>query len=140
MSQSRQLAAIMFTDIVGYQEQKTRELNPISAGARWIRGMAYQQKKLFEQSIKDYRSALELSPNNPNFLAALGHVYPTSGNTVEANKILDTLFVVSKQGPVSPFFFALVYAGLNDKGNALKWLEKAVEEKSGSVRYLKMEP
>ena len=45
MSQSRQLAAIMFTDIVGYQEQKTRELNPISAGARWIRGMAYQQKK-----------------------------------------------------------------------------------------------
>ena len=102
--------------------------------------MAYQQKKLFEQSIKDYRSALELSPNNPNFLAALGHVYPTSGNTVEANKILDTLFVVSKQGPVSPFFFALVYAGLNDKENALKWLEKAYEEKSGSVRYLKMEP
>jgi hypothetical protein len=59
---------------------------------------------------------------------------------VEANKTLDTLFVVSKREPVSPFFFALVYAGLNDKENALKWLEKAVEEKSGSVRYLKMEP
>ncbi|MFI5129096.1 MAG: tetratricopeptide repeat protein [Chitinophagales bacterium] len=122
------------------QEQKTLELNPRSAGARWIRGMAYQQKKMFEQAIKDYQSALELSPNNPNFLAALGHVHASNGNTLAANKILDTLFVVNKQEPVSPFFFALVYAGLNDKENALKWLEKAYEEKSGSVRYLKMEP
>ena len=53
---------------------------------------------------------------------------------------MDTLFVVSKQEPVSPFFFALVYAGLNDKEKALEWLQKAYEEKSGSVRYLKMEP
>ena len=122
------------------QEKKTLELNPKSSGARWIRGMAYQRKGMFEQAIKDYLDALELSPGNPNYLAALGHVYASSGNTVEANNTLDTLFVVSKREPVSPFFFALVYAGLNDKENALKWLEKAVEEKSGSVRYLKMEP
>ena len=122
------------------QELKTLELNPRSAGARWIRGMAYQQKKLYDSAIKDYQSALTLSPNNPNFLAALGHVYASSGNTVEARKVLDTLFAVNKQEPVSPFFIALVYTGLNDKENALKWLEKAVEEKSGSVRYLKMEP
>jgi len=122
------------------QEQKTLDLNPRSAGARWIRGMSYQQKKMYDQAIKDYQSALELSPGNPNFLAALGHVYASSGNAVAAHKVLDTLFIVSKQEPVSPFFFALVYAGLNDKENALKWLEKSYEEKSGSVRYLKMEP
>ncbi|TMI62787.1 MAG: tetratricopeptide repeat protein [Bacteroidetes bacterium] len=122
------------------QEQKTLELNPKSAGARWIRGMAYQQKKMFGEAIKDYQSALELSHNNPNFLAALGHVYASSGNIAGAHKVLDTLFVVSKQEPVSPFFFALVYAGLNDKEKALEWLQKAYEEKSGSVRYLKMEP
>ncbi len=122
------------------QEKKTLELNPKSAGARWIRGMAYQQKKMFGEAIKDYQSALELSHNNPNFLAALGHVYASSGNASAAKNTLDTLFVVSKQEPVSPFFFALVYAGLNDKEKALEWLQKAYEEKSGSVRYLKMEP
>ncbi len=122
------------------QEKKTLELNPRSSGARWIRGMAYQQKNMFEQAIKDYQHALELSHNNPNYLAALGHVYASSGNIAAAHKILDTLFVVSKQEPVSPFFFALVYTALNDKENALKWLERSYEEKSGSVRYLKMEP
>ena len=116
------------------------ELNPKAAGAYWIRGMAYQQKKMFGEAIKDYRYALELSPGDPNYLAALGHVYASSGNTSAARNILDTLFVGNKVEPVSPFFIALVYAGLNDKEKALEWLENAYKEKSGSVRYLKMEP
>ena len=122
------------------QEKKTLELNPKSSGAYWIRGMAYQQKKMFKEAINDYQHALELSPNNPNYLAALGHVYASSGNASGAKNILDTLVVVNKQEPVSPFFFALVYAGLNDKQKALEWLESSYKEKSGSVRYLKMEP
>src|SRR5678809_464407 len=80
------LSAGRYDDAIG-QEQKTLDLNPKSAGARWIRGMAYQQKKMFEQAIKDYQSALGLSPNNPNFLAALGHVYASSGNIPAAHKI-----------------------------------------------------
>lgn len=133
------LAAGRYDEAIG-QELKTMELNPKAAGAYWIRGMAYQQKKMYEQSIKDYRHALELSPGNPNYLAALGHVYASIGNTAAAHKILDTLSVVNKEEPVSPFFIALVYAGLNDKEKALDWLENSYKEKSGSVRYLKMEP
>lgn len=122
------------------QEKNTMELNPKAAGAYWIRGMAYQQKKMFGEAIKDYRQALELSPEDQNYLAALGHVYASSGNNSAARNILDTLFVLNKKEHVSPFFFALVFAGLNDKEMALEWLEKSYEEKSGSVRYLKMEP
>ncbi len=133
------LAAGRYDDAIG-QEQKTLELNPKAAGAFWIRGMAYQQKKMFEQAIKDYRYALDIYPLDPNYLAALGHAYASSGNTAEARKVLDTLFVENKKEPVSPFFFALVYAGLDDKPKALEWLENAYKEKSGSVRYLKMEP
>jgi TolB-like protein/tetratricopeptide (TPR) repeat protein len=133
------LAAGRYDDAIG-QEQKTMELNPKAAGAFWIRGMAYQQKKMFAQAIKDYRNALDIYPLDPNYLAALGHAYASNGNTTEARKVLDTLFVENKKGHVSPFFFALVYAGLNDKQKALEWLENAYKEKSGSVRYLKMEP
>ena len=122
------------------QEKNTIELNPKASGAFWIRGMSYQQKTMFGESIKDYLHALELSPEDQNYLAALGHVYASSGNVSAARNILDTLFALNKKEHVSPFFIALVYAGLNDKEKALEWLEKACEEKSGSVRYLKMEP
>ena len=121
------------------QENKTLELDSNSRGAYWIRGMTYQQKNMFDSAIRDYRQALKRSPGNPNFLAALGNVYASTGNSAEAKKILDTLISQDKEYPI-PFFIALVYAGLNDKPNALTWLEKAVAQRSGSVRYLKMEP
>ncbi|HET9433123.1 MAG TPA: tetratricopeptide repeat protein, partial [Chitinophagaceae bacterium] len=122
------------------QEQKTLELNPNAVGPFWIRGMAYQQKKMYDSAIKDFRHALALSPGDPDFLAALGHAYASSGDIVAARNVLDTLFIENKKAPVSPFCFALVYAGLNDKEKALEWLEEAYKQRSGSVRYLKMEP
>ena len=38
------------------------------------------------------------------------------------------------------FFAALICAGLKDTDAALTWLERAVDERSGSVRYLKIDP
>jgi hypothetical protein len=38
------------------------------------------------------------------------------------------------------FFAALICAGLKDTDAALTWLERAVKERSGSVRYLKIDP
>ena len=132
------LAAGKYDDAI-MQEVKTMELDSNARSPYWIRGMAYQQKKMFEEAIKDYREAVRRAPDNPNFLAALGNIYASTGKTAEAQKILDTLIVQNKQYPIS-FFIALVYAGLNDKQNAITWLEKACDERSGSVRYLKMEP
>ena len=121
------------------QEEKTMELDSNARTPYWIRGMAYQQKNMFDEAIKDYSQALKRSPGNSNFIAALGHAYASIGNIAEAQKCLDTLMVQHKEYPIS-FFIALVYAGLNDKQNAINWLEKACDERSGSVRYLKMEP
>ena len=122
------------------QEEKTLELDSNARVAYWISGMAYQQKGLFVEAIENFQRALQLAPDNSNFLAALGHAYASSGNTAEATKIADTLLAKNERRPVSPFFIALVYAGLDDKDKAFEWLEKSYEERSGSVRYLKMEP
>ena len=54
--------------------------------------------------------------------------------------MLADLTAASQKGLVSAFFFALVHAGLDEKSDALSWLEKSYEERSGSIRYLKVEP
>jgi len=122
------------------QERKTLELDPNFRGAYWIRGMAYEQQGLLTEAIQQFEEALKRSPGNPNYLAAIGHAYGVAGKRTEALRILDEMNKTAKQRPVSPFFFALVYTGLNDKESALQWLEKAYEQRSGSIRYLKMEP
>ncbi|HUF24617.1 MAG TPA: protein kinase [Vicinamibacterales bacterium] len=122
------------------QEEKTLELDPNFRVAYWIRGMAYQQKHLVDEAEASYREALKRSPGNPNYLAALGNLYGAAGRKADAHAILDQMHALNQKRAVSPFFFALVYAGLGAKEEALAWLERSYQERSGSIRYLKVEP
>ena len=41
---------------------------------------------------------------------------------------------------VDPYFVSIVYLGLNDKDQAMAWLEKAYDAKSGFITSLFHEP
>jgi hypothetical protein len=41
---------------------------------------------------------------------------------------------------LSPFYVAEAYAALNEKDEAFKWLNKAIDEKDGNVDVLKVSP
>ncbi len=120
------------------QETRTLELDPDFHVAYWIRGMAYEQKGMYDQAIRDFQEALRRSPGNPNYLAALAHAHAVAGRKQEARKLLAQMKASTEKAP--PFFLALVYAGLGDTSLALGALEKAYQERSGSMRYLKVEP
>jgi hypothetical protein len=47
---------------------------------------------------------------------------------------------MSKQTYVSPYDLAILYTGLGDKDNAFEQLNKAYDERSGWMIYLKVEP
>jgi hypothetical protein len=56
-------------------------------------------------------------------------------------KIRDQLEVLSKQRYVSAYSFALVYLGLADREEALRWLEKAYQDRAGdALRFIRVEP
>src|SRR5204862_5233471 len=60
---------------------------------------------------------------------------------VEAEKILDQLKELSKQRYVAAYSFALVYLGLGDKKEALGWLEKSYQDRSGAeLGYIRIDP
>jgi tetratricopeptide (TPR) repeat protein len=120
------------------QEQKTLRLEPGFATSYWIMGMAYEQKGSLAEAAAAYQQALKLRPGNPNYLAALARSQALAGKTGEARGVLKGL--LDSKEPVSPFFIALVYTALGEKDDAFLWLDKAVAERSGSVRYLKIEP
>ena len=62
-------------------------------------------------------------------------------NKAEALKIRHQLEVISKQRYVSGYSFALADLGLGNKEEALRWLEKAYEDRAGdAVRFIKVEP
>ena len=120
------------------QEKKTLRLEPAFATSYWIMGMAHEQKGELAEATAAIQKALKLRPGNPNYLAALARSQALAGKTAEARGVLKGL--LDSKEPVSPFFIALVYTAMGDKDDAFLWLDRAVAERSGSVRYLKIEP
>jgi hypothetical protein len=55
-------------------------------------------------------------------------------------KALEELKELSKRSHVSPYDFAVVNAGLDEKDKALEWLQKALEDRSAYLVYLNVEP
>jgi hypothetical protein len=46
----------------------------------------------------------------------------------------------SKKQYVSPFYVAIVYAGLGENDKAMDWLERAYGDHSNAIIFLKVDP
>jgi len=122
------------------QLRNTIDMDPGFVLPHLVLGQAYEQKKAYDQAITELRRAAEISQNSPPVLAALARTYAVSGRTTEARNLLDQLMQQSKKQYVSPFYVAIVYAGLGEKDQALDWLEKAYGDHSNAIIFLKVDP
>jgi serine/threonine protein kinase/Tfp pilus assembly protein PilF len=121
------------------QCHKTLEMDPHYAVAYAMLGQAYISKGCYREAVPDLDKYLELSRGGAAALALLGYAHARLGQRNEALRIIDELGAVSKRSFVTAFFFALVYAGLEDKDQAFTWLEKACAERFNRLAYVKVE-
>jgi hypothetical protein len=63
-----------------------------------------------------------------------------AGKTAQARKILGELHAAESQRYVPAYWFALVYAGLGERDHALRYLERAFDERSTVLAYLLIDP
>ena len=107
---------------------------------RTILGWTYEQKRMPNEAVAEFKRAVEVTKGDPFFVAALGHAYAVAGNRREAEKVLQTLSERAKKSYVSPFDLALIYTALGEKDKAFALLDKAVAEHSTFLVYSKWEP
>ena len=122
------------------QFRRALEIDPRFAQAHLFVGLAYEGKGMWEEAIKEMQTAASLSGDSMLIKAQLGHAYASSGRISEAERILAELLESSRQRRVSPYYIAMVYAGLDDKDQAFAWLEKAYEERSRRLWALQVVP
>ena len=113
------------------QLRKTLEMDPGYYYAHVDLGQVLAAKRAFGEAISEYQKARALN-DDPFVLGLLGHAYASSGNKTEALKILDQLKEVSRQRYVSLFSFAIIYLALDDKQEALRWLEQSYQDRAGA--------
>jgi Adenylate and Guanylate cyclase catalytic domain len=139
--EQRKLAAIMFTDMVGYsglaQRDERLALELLEEHRQLLRGIfprfnGIESKTIGDGFLVEFSRALEA--------AHMGWAYARSGQKDNAIKTLEELNQLASERFVSPFCQALVYLGLREDDKTLDWLEKAYNEGSIWLGWLKMDP
>jgi serine/threonine protein kinase/tetratricopeptide (TPR) repeat protein len=122
------------------QFQKSLEMDPNFAVTHLRLGRTLLQKGSYEEAIEQFQKAITLSGASTDMIAALGHAHAVSGNTAEAENILDQLLELSKEKYVSSYEIAVLYLGLDLKEKALDRLERAYTERCQYLVYLRTDP
>ncbi len=102
-------------------------------------GLTYAQSGKFEAAAAELGKSTLLS-NDRDVVAALGYIHGLNGDFAKARAALDELDKREDNGFVSAYNKVLIYAGLDENETALDWLEKAYEERSYWLIYLKSDP
>jgi len=106
-------------------------------GARVILGWAYEQKSMFEEAIAELENARANWKAVSMPIAALAHAYAITGKKNEALDLLNQLIKQSKERFVSAYDIAAIHVGLGNANQAFEWLNRAYEERSGFLPYIK---
>jgi len=75
-----------------------------------------------------------------NTKSSLGHAYGLAGRATQARSVLRILQTEAERSYVPSYFLALVHAGLGERDQALRYLEKAYEERSTVLAYVQIDP
>ena len=111
------------------QCQKTLEMDPGFLPAHDYLGMNYLGKGMYEDALKEFQKA-----NNP---IAMAGVYARMNRKEEARRLLADIL---EQFPQWKTAIAAVYFDLGENEEGWKWLEKAYQERSYAMAWLKVYP
>jgi TolB-like protein/DNA-binding winged helix-turn-helix (wHTH) protein/tetratricopeptide (TPR) repeat protein len=120
--------------------KKAIDIDPGFPRTHFRLGRAYEQKKSYDLAISELQQAVNLSPGDSCYKGSLGHAYAVSGRQAEARKVLLDLEARLGQPYVPAYAIALVYAGLAENDRAVTWLERAYDDRSTSIAFLKLDP
>ncbi|HET7227347.1 MAG TPA: adenylate/guanylate cyclase domain-containing protein [Chthoniobacterales bacterium] len=93
----------------------------------------------YPKAIAELRAAQALD-TNPIIIGYLGFTYGRSGQKDKAVEAVNQLNELAQRRFVTPFCQAIVYLGLGEDNEAIDWLEKAYEERSTWIGWLKVQP
>jgi tetratricopeptide (TPR) repeat protein len=115
-------------------------MDPNYAEAHFSLGMTYALLGRYAEAIAEYRTALSLSGNRQIVQAMLGLAHARAGHPEETQRIYDDLLAQAKTGHVSSYHFGILAMGLGKEDDAMRFFEKAYEERDGIIIYLPIDP
>lgn len=119
---------------------KALELDPRFDFAHWIVGLALAQQGRTEEAVVALNQAVLVAGGAITFMAYLGYAYAVAGMRDEAQMVIEDLEEQAKQRYIPSYYFAIIRLGLGEHEQVFALLERAFEERSGFLAFIKVEP
>jgi DNA-binding winged helix-turn-helix (wHTH) protein/Tfp pilus assembly protein PilF len=120
--------------------RKALEVDPGFVRAHLILGAVQEQKGEHADALASLRRASELSSGDAVILSSLAHACAVAGRTREARAILKEVRASAERRYVPPFSVALIHAGLGEREEAYRQLEKSFELRDVDLLRLGVNP
>lgn len=103
-------------------------------------GLSYSMLGQHDTAIAALEKGLRASEGNSEMLAQVALACGRAGRRERALQILRELRGRSRGQHISPFYFALVHAGLGERQQTIDWLEIAYRQREWLLAVLKTDP
>ncbi len=120
------------------QCRRTIDLDSNFARSFSILAQAYLHNKQYPEGIEAAKKYVHLSNGSGWAKLELAYAYAVAGNKAESDQIVNE--VTSQAEPFSPYDMATICAVWRDADGALRWLEKAIEQRSVDVIWIRVDP
>lgn len=118
---------------------RTLEMNPnFSRTYLYLREL-YLLKGRGDEALAAHLKLAALTGVSPERIAELKGTYDSGGWKAVWRKEIEWALEDSKRRYVTPFNIAALYSRVGDKDRTLEWLGKSVEERDGTLVYLKVD-
>ncbi len=118
--------------------RETTEFEPNFWMPYMIAASAYIEKGMFAEAIAASTKEYELS--GFNVIPSGAYAMAKSGKRNEARAELNGMLKLSATKFVSPYNIALLFNALDDRENAIQWLEKGYDERDPKMVFIEVEP
>ena len=120
--------------------QTVLAVQPDDGRVLWFVGFALIEQGQPKEAVRVLEKSASVSNRNPAVLGVLVRAYARAGRRTEAMQVLDELHRRRRAGYIPPAAFVNAYLGLAEYDQAFVWLERAYQERSNILQYLKVHP
>jgi len=122
------------------QFRKTIELDNSFVPGHWNYALALALQGKISDAITECEKAVSTS-DDPNRLGLLGYLYGLAGRGAEARDTLEKLRQLRTQRYTLAYALALASLGVNNKTEAIAWLEQGYNDRDGeNVGKIRIDP
>jgi serine/threonine protein kinase/Tfp pilus assembly protein PilF len=115
------------------QFERVLAVEPSFAFAHYALGDVCTQLEQYDRAFAEFEKAIELGGRSVNHVGVLGYAHGRAGNRDRATSLLHELTSRASAAYVPAMWIALIQLGLGDLAGVFQWLDRAFDERDGSL-------